>query len=204
MDCKPRLQGKPDVQRPKGRPQVAVGLHLLLMTIARFLRTCAPSGLALTLAVCCVGPLHAQWQWRDEAGRRVFSDQPPPLSVPESAILSRPKARVRQVEGSSAAAPVAPKAGADAAAKAETPLRSEAELKAEAELQKRVKAEQAKAAADRADNCQRARRALATVNSGMRIATVNDKGEREFMDDKALAGERQRLESIIRSDCAPG
>ena len=61
-----------------------------------------------------------------------------------------------------------------------------------------------KAAADRADNCQRARRALATVNSGMRIATVNDKGEREFMDDKALAGERQRLESIIRSDCAPG
>jgi len=38
-----------------------------------------------------------------------------------------------------------------------------------------VKAEQAKAAADHADNCQRARRALATVNSGMRIATVNDK-----------------------------
>lgn len=83
-------------------------------------------------------------------------------------------------------------------------MRTPAELKAEEELQKRVKAEQARVAAERADNCQRARRALTTVNSGIRIATINDKGEREFMDEGALAAERQRIQAIIRSDCAPG
>ena len=33
--------------------------------------------------------------------------------------------------------------------------------------------------------------------------TVNAKGEREIMDDKARASELKRVEDIIRSDCGP-
>ena len=148
-------------------------------------------------------PAQAQWQWRDDTGRRVFSDQPPPPSVPESAIVSRPKAAKRALSQEPPVAAAIPEASSDKRATGPVP-RPEADLKAEAELQKKVKAEEARVAALRADNCQRARRALITVNSGMRIATVNDKGEREFLDEKAIAAERQRLESMVRSDCAPG
>ncbi len=166
-----------------------------------------PNTHSLSAAVVCAAllslamPAQAQWQWRDESGRRVFSDRPPPPSVPEAVIVSRPRADKRQpaadTQVSANSQPVSPRAPVAGA-------RSEADLKAEAELQKKVKADEARVTAQRADNCQRAQRSLITVNSGMRIATVNDKGEREFMDEKALAGERQRLESIIRSDCAPG
>jgi hypothetical protein len=148
-------------------------------------------------------PAQAQWQWRDDTGRRVFSDQPPPPSVPESAIVSRPKAAKRALSQEPPVAAAIPEASSDKRTTGPVP-RPEADLKAEAELQKKVKAEEARVAALRADNCQRARRALITVNSGMRIATVNDKGEREFLDEKAIAAERQRLESMVRSDCAPG
>lgn len=147
-------------------------------------------------------PAQAQWQWRDDTGRRVFSDQAPPPSVPESAIVSRPKAAKRALSQEPPAVAI-PEAPSDKRTSGPVP-RPEADLKAEAELQKKVKAEEARVAALRADNCQRARRALITVNSGMRIATVNDKGEREFLDEKAIAAERQRLESMVRSDCAPG
>lgn len=155
--------------------------------------------LSLGLAMALWPTAQAQWQWRDASGSRVFSDQPPPPSVPDSAIVSRPKS----------GRPMAPAATVEPAAASPAPRnaavqRPEANLKAEAELQKKAKAEEARIAAERADNCQRARRSLITVNSGMRIATVNDKGEREFMDEKAIAAERQRLEAIVRSDCAPG
>ena len=33
----------------------------------------------------------AEWKWRDAAGRIVYSDRPPPASVPDKAILQRPR-----------------------------------------------------------------------------------------------------------------
>jgi hypothetical protein len=35
----------------------------------------------------------------------------------------------------------------------------------------------------------------------VRVARMNDKGEREYMDDAARAAETKRLEGIIASDC---
>ena len=56
-------------------------------------------------------------------------------------------------------------------------------------------------AKQRADNCERAKRAKATLDSGQRLATTNAKGEREIMDDARRASETQRLQDIMRSDC---
>ena len=44
-------------------------------------------------------------------------------------------------------------------------------------------------AAQRADNCRRARTHMATLDSGMRMSRTNDKGEREVLDDKQRADE---------------
>ena len=40
---------------------------------------------AFVLAVCT--PVLAQYQWIDRSGQMVFSDQPPPATVPLSRIL---------------------------------------------------------------------------------------------------------------------
>ena len=173
------------------------------MSTTHHYRNLLPALLALVLLASFVPVAQAQWQWRDETGRKVFSDRPPPQSVPESAILSKP-ASARRVPATEAPAPTPSPAATGNTSGLPAVARSEAELKAEAQAQKRVKEEETRIAAQWADNCERAKKSLMTVNSGMRIATLNDKGEREFMDEKAISSERQRLESIIRSDCSAG
>ncbi len=144
----------------------------------------------------------AQWQWIDGAGRKVFSDTPPPAGIAEKNILQRPGARVPVEpvalpgeDATSAAAPAAPK----------PPARDEQlearKRQAEAAEEAKQKAEEARVAKLRAENCERAQRAKATLDSGVRIATTNAKGEREIMDDAARGAETRRLSEIIGKDC---
>lgn len=81
--------------------------------------------------------------------------------------------------------------------------KKQAEKQAQEAAQAKKKAEDDRIAAVRAGNCERAKRAKATLDSGVRIATTNAKGEREIMDDKARAAELQRIDGVIRSDCGP-
>lgn len=154
----------------------------------------------------------AQWQWLDKNGKKVFSDQAPPPDIPEKNILRRvgpppvarstanPNVDAAPAEGTADAAP-APKA---AAAPKPTGVDKELEektRKAEADEKARQAAETAKVAKAKADNCALARQGKATVDSGIRIAKVNAKGEREIMDDSARAAEQKRIQSVIDSDC---
>ena len=54
----------------------------------------------------------------------------------------------------------------------------------------------------RAENCERAKKGQAALKSGVRIAIINAKGEREFMDDAVRSVETKRLQTIADSDCA--
>ena len=74
---------------------------------------------------------------------------------------------------------------------------------AEAAEEAKRKAEDLRIAQLRADNCERAKRAKATLDSGVRIATTNAKGEREIMDDNARNAETKRLNEIAQKDCGP-
>jgi len=166
---------------------------------SRAWRATATALLGLLLAL----PALAQWQWVDATGRKVFSDTAPPPSVPDRNILKRPG------NLPVAAAPASVPATATPATPAAPQLVSrDAELEArkkaaeEAELEKK-KAEQARLAQVRADNCERARKARATFDSGVRVATINAKGEREIMDDTMRATETRRLDQVIQTDCAP-
>ena len=96
---------------------------------------------------------------------------------------------------------------ANAPAAPQIPVR-DAEL--EAKKKQAEQAEEAKNKAEldrvskaRVESCERARKAKVTMESGVRLATTNAKGEREIMDDKAKAAESQRMDGIIRSDCGP-
>ncbi len=154
----------------------------------------------IVLATCLYAlTASAQWQWLDQDGRRVFSDRPPPADVPEKNILKRPGSRGTIVPPPAApaaptAAPAASQAGVD---KGLEEKRKQAEA---AEAAKR-KEEEARSARIRAENCTRAQQAKAGVDSGVRMARINDKGEREFMDEAAIAAESQRLQAIIDENC---
>ncbi|MDP9972943.1 type IV secretory pathway VirB10-like protein [Variovorax paradoxus] len=163
----------------------------------------------LVLGCVCLLPLSAsaQWQWIDKSGKKVFSDQPPPTDVPEKNILRRagsPPPRGASVPA--AAEADAPDAAAPKAAAAPKPAGVDKELeektrKAQAEEKAKQAAEAEKNAKAKADNCDRARQGKATFDSGIRVAKINAKGEREIMDDAARAAEQKRLQSIIESDC---
>ena len=167
------------------------------------------------LLVGCVVALplsaSAQWQCIDKDGKKVFSDQAPPPDVPEKNILRRsgtPPPRpatgidAPAAEGTDAGA--VPKARESAAAPKPSGVDKELEektKKAEAEEKAKRAAEEAKVAKAKADNCARAREGKSTLDSGIRIAKVNAKGEREIMDDSARVAEQKRVQSVIDSDC---
>jgi hypothetical protein len=73
--------------------------------------------------------------------------------------------------------------------------------KADQEQAAKKKAEETKLAAQRAENCQRARQQMASLDSGIRIARVNAKGEREILDDAGRAAEVSKAREVITSDC---
>lgn len=155
------------------------------------------TGWLLSGMLACTSAL-AQWQWLDASGRKVYSDTPPPINVPEKDILRR--------AGPTVAAPAAgpvPAANPSAAPQIsgrDGPLEAR-KKQAEAQEQAQKKAEADKLAQIRQDNCERARRGKATLESGVRMVTTNAQGEREVMDDAARAAETQRINEIIRSSC---
>jgi hypothetical protein len=155
------------------------------------------AALAATLALGS-GSAWAQWKWRDKDGRVQYSDIPPPASVTEQQILQRPSNHTPR-----RAPVVAPNASAASAPGAKAP---ENELdakrrKVEEDEKAKRKAEEDKQKAAMAENCTRARANLKALEDGMRMARVNDKGEREIMDDKARADEAKRMRDIVASDC---
>jgi hypothetical protein len=177
------------------------------MRMSRFLTLTLP-----TLLVCMLTavPASAQWQWLDANGKKVFSDLAPPPDVPEKNILKQPGASaVRKASSADAAKPGAmPATSADANPKAPDPgaARKQAELEAkkkqaeDAEKAKE-KADTQRAAAAKADNCQRAQTALATLKTGTPMRTMNAQGERIFMDENARQSEKQRLQSAVQQNC---
>ncbi|MES2978880.1 MAG: DUF4124 domain-containing protein [Pseudomonadota bacterium] len=164
---------------------------------------------ALTAFACAfVGPAHAQWQWLDKDGRKVFSDRSPPTDVKDKDILKRPAGQAKTAAPAPAPATAAVPTPTPAVAVPEAPKvtgkdpQLEARKKqAEDEEAGRKKAEAEKVARAKAENCERARKFATTLDSGVRISTTNAKGEREVLDDKARAVETKRTQDVIASDC---
>lgn len=178
------------------------------MNLKLVLRTFLMAGVGVSFALTA----GAQWQWIDKDGRKVFSDRSPPAEIKEQDIVKRPKV---VPAASSAMAPsdaeVANPLGVAAAVslpKASMPkiLGKDAQLEArkkqiEDEQAALKKADDEKTAKARSENCERARRGVATMESGVRLSTTSSKGEREIMDDKTRAVEIRRLQDIVISDC---
>jgi predicted lipid-binding transport protein (Tim44 family) len=164
--------------------------------------------LAASLFFGLMSGLQAQWSWRDSNGSRIFSDQPPPASVPEKDILKRPGAprasavpAAAEPEASPGSTPSAPTAPVPKIASKDPELEKRKQ-EAQSKEAAAKKAEQEKLAAAKKENCERAKRSKATFDSGVRISTTNASGEREILGDAARAAETKRLQDVINSSCS--
>lgn len=159
--------------------------------------------LAGLLALGAALPVAAQYQWRDAKGQLHVSDLPPPRDVPEKSIVRRPtRAAAPVTPGDTTAAPGAAAASSPPARGASRPAAADArERAASAEQSAREQAEQTRRQALRADNCQRARQWLSTLDSGQRLSRTDARGESVPMDDGARRAEADRARAAIASEC---
>jgi Domain of unknown function (DUF4124) len=154
-----------------------------------------------------VAQAQSQWKWRDAEGRIQYSDKQPPASVAEKDILGRPPGalRPRQVQvvpiGQAASAPASAAAPAPKASTAVERAAASDKARQASEVEAKKKADEQQAAQLRAENCKAARENVASLQSGVRIARTNEKGEREILDDAERARQLQRAQAAVASQC---
>lgn len=137
----------------------------------------------------------AQYQWIDASGHRVYSDRPAPAGTPEDRIIGGAAVKVAPAPTPAMQA-VEPPADQDAVALRQKLQQADADRKAERQTQ------QVRLASARAENCRRARDYQRLLDSGMRIAQLNGRGERIVLDDAARAQELQRTRTVIADSCS--
>jgi len=155
--------------------------------------------LSAVLGACLALPAAAQWKWRGKDGQIQYSDLPPPSGIADQDILQRPNLTQRR-------APPPPPASAAASGPAVAAAKVEPELeakrrKAEQEQADKDKANQAQVAANKAENCTRAKGYLRTLEDGVRISRTDATGQREILDDKGRTEETKRARDVIARDC---
>jgi Domain of unknown function (DUF4124) len=155
--------------------------------------------IAAALLATVMLPAHAQWKWRDKNGQITASDLPPPREIADKDILQRPDPSAQRPAAASPAVTASAPAAAPAA-----PVDRDLEARkqaAEQDTKTRAKADETRVAAQRAENCNRARSHASALESGQRIARFNAQGEREVLDDKGRADEMQRARQVMASEC---
>ena len=165
-------------------------------------------GLALSIAA---GPALGQWAWKDDNGRVVYSDRPPPSGVKTDRIVRQPTnaqtvlpAQPAPATGATEAAPKAPADSRPASSGPKTVAEQEMEFRKRqqerTDAEKKAQEEQARATA-KAQECERAKGYLRVLEEGIRVARTDAAGNREFIDDSQRAAEIDRTRKIIQQTC---
>ena len=143
--------------------------------------------LMLTLCFIATAEAMAQYAWLDEKGNKQFSDQPPPVSVPNNKIL--------KFSGQTFNAQ-------DSTSNTETSKITESRAEKELAYQKRREEQDkknqqvealAKSNAIKNDNCNRMRQYQQTLASGQRVQQTDSSGNRSYLSDDKRAEELNRL-----------
>jgi hypothetical protein len=149
--------------------------------------------LLLILGVALAGNAAAQYKWTDKNGKVQYGDTPP--------------------SGANASAVRPPVRNADDAGEAKkeearktplTPAEQDAEFRkrrAEGEKEREKQAQAERDAQDKSENCARAKEALRVYEAGGRVARIDTKGERYFLDDAQIAQEAARARQAVQQWC---
>lgn len=139
--------------------------------------------------------LSEMYKWTDAEGKVHYSDQPPPPNVKQTDTI-KPRSPV--------APAAAPEAGGAPAAAPKSYVEQDAEFnrrRVEAAEREAAEKKAADAAAERKRNCALAKAELARVQSGGRIARVNEQGEPVYLSDAEIVREAARAKQAADSIC---
>jgi hypothetical protein len=166
-------------------------------------------GLALS---ALTAPAMGQWAWKDDNGRVVYSDRPPPAGVKTDRIVRQPTnaqtvlpSQPGQATGVATATvqpasdPRAASSGPRSLAEQEMEFRKRQQERADAE--RKAQEEQTKSASKAAE-CERARGYLRVLEEGGRVARTDSSGNREFLDDAQRAAEVDRTKKVVQQTCS--
>ncbi len=135
-----------------------------------------------------------QYKWVDSNGRTQYSDHPP---------AGTGSAAVKRQIGSATGAPGA--AGSSLAnARPLTPVEQEQAFRKrradeQEKAQKQAKAEEANK--EKQEACVSAKQSLAGLEAGGRKLRYTASGEREFMNEDDIAGEKERTRKVVADAC---
>jgi hypothetical protein len=151
---------------------------------------------------------HAEiYKWKDKYGAIRYTDTPPPSNIKQEALRGK---KAVNPTGSQPLEPVSgqqatpAKEGKKGAAK-EQPMSKEDEAaqirQRNAEAEKRNKQEKELETKRKAENCTGAKANFETYKQGGRVYKMNEKGEREYMDDKDLQEGKTQAQKEIDENC---
>lgn len=161
--------------------------------------------IGLMLCGLVAAAAHAQgYKWVDKNGHTQYGDIPPPGV--KATPLGPPPPQIGSPARSAPAPAAAGKAGAAPATHKGpmTPAQQELEFRRrmkEAQEAAAKAEKERKQAQEKQQNCERAKEALRTLESGQRIARVNEKGERYYMNDQQRAADAARAREQVRQSC---
>lgn len=138
----------------------------------------------LLVVLISSAPVYAElFKWTDEKGVVHYSDQPAKGEVKSEKKLDIPNQRAGT-----------PAASDKSWAEKNVEFKKRQNAAAEAEAKQQKEAQEAKT---KTENCAKAKSTLQTFESGQRIVTYNEKGERSYLDDtqreKGLADARKAV-----------
>jgi type IV secretory pathway VirB10-like protein len=152
--------------------------------------------IALFSLLCAQGLAMAQYIWVDEKGNKQYSDTAPPASVPKSRIIKAPVMSSGTVTAPAATSPAAPSAPAKPQTTASKNEDYNKRRTEQAEAAQKNTAEQ-QASQDKKQDCERARSYQRSLESGERVANVDSKGERFFLDDNQRSKELDQVKKAL-------
>ena len=149
------------------------------------------------------------YKWKDKDGTVRYTDTPPPSNIKQESIggkkLTKPTGQ----------APLAPVVNIDAAAgkdemkgkvphqNIEGPDEIAAKLRQKnAETEKNNKKENEAQAKLKEENCKASKANLASYQQGGRVYKMNEKGEREYLDDAGLKAGAEKAQKEVSEYCS--
>jgi Domain of unknown function (DUF4124) len=162
---------------------------------------------ALLVGICAAQSVAAEiYKWKDKDGTVRYSDMPPPAGTKDKSTIGRKtvkptgQAPLSPVQTNEKPVVAANPAGG-ASEKPNLPdVAAELRRKNE-EVAKRNKAEQENQAKIKVENCNIAKANYQAYLQGGRIYKVNEKGEREYIDDAAMKEGAQKAQQQINENC---
>lgn len=163
-----------------------------------------------TVAAAYASGAAGQWAWKEDSGRVVYSDRPPPANIKSTQILRQPSitAPAPSPQPAAPGAPAAdgerpgtPSAGSGAPKSiAERDMEFRKRQQERADSERKAQEEQQKAASKAAD-CERSRGYLRSLEDGVRISRTDAAGNREILDDAQRAVEIERTRKSVQQFC---